>query len=291
MQPFLNPIETQTLVSGHTTSGCSNYRIGDANILSEPGSWLRELQPFINPTDSGANHSTLSPDISTLGRLSSYVSPSPHNLGSVIDEFPSRNVPGDYIIDTDHRRSARHHTTHSSVRYFCIVCGNSSFRDKETWKRHQQCHYPETEFVCSPGGSVLSTLGDRICAFCDAKNPNAGHMAGHKAHGHQITFARKDFFVRHLKTCHNVSDARKHIEMWSSKPSARVLGCGFCIMTFNGTTSWLSHTAQHMEDGRTAADWDLCTVVHSLLSQSHVASDWQALLHGAFLEQNPPTIS
>lgn len=62
-------------------------------------------------------------------------------------------------------------------------------------------------------------------------------------------------------------------------------------MAFNDPNGRLSHMAQHMDDGCTRADWDLCNVVRSLLSQPRVALDWQAVLHECFSDRNPATIS
>lgn len=58
-------------------------------------------------------------------------------------------------------------------------------------------------------------------------------------------------------------------------------------MSFDNTTSRLSHIAQHMEDGCTTTHWDRCNVVRSLLSQPRVALDWQAVLREYVGEQHP----
>jgi hypothetical protein len=305
MGPFLNP--TETLRSGHITSEWGTHHTDGTNIFPGPGSWPPGPQLFINSTNSGANHSLISLNPSTsymysladasehgpeqaLRPLSSDVSLSPYNRGSIVDEYPSRNIPGGYSVGINHRCLARHHTTNFEIKYFCTVCGDKPFKDKDTWRRHERCHYPDIEYVCSPSGPVLFTPDGERCAFCNAEDPDPGHLAGHKAQScyeKKEKWARKDTFVRHLRTQHGVSDASRQVEMWSIKPPARVLGCGFCVMSFDNTTSRLSHIAQHMEDGCTTTHWDRCNVVRSLLSQPRVALDWQAVLREYVGEQHP----
>lgn len=278
--PFLNPTETQTLGSGHTTSEWGTHRTDGTYLSSGPGSWPPGPQLFSNPTTSGASHSLIAPNPSTscmynlpdasehgpeqaLGPLSSDISRPPHNRGSIVDGFSSRNIPGGYPVAIGPRRSAN---------YFCTDC-NETFKDKASWKRHERDHYPDIVYVCLPSGPVLFTPDGERCAFCNAEDSDPGHLAGHKAQScykQKRQWARKDLFVRHLKTKHSVSDTDRQVEMWSYRPPARLLGCGFCIMSFNDTTSWLSHIAQHMEGGCTRADWDRCNVVRSLLSKSRV---------------------
>jgi hypothetical protein len=196
-----------------------------------------------------------------------------HSLGSS-RSHGSRNSLHSYGSGhkKDRRRRKRNALTASRTQaasehrpFQCTFC-TDTFRTKYDWTRHEKSlHLSLEKWICAPLGDVITdpTTGERVCVYCEEKNPSAEHL---ETHGHSQceekgmdsrTFYRKDHLRQHLRLVHGVPMI-KSMDSWKSEATYIKCRCGFCRQEFTSWTERCDHIAKHFRNGAKMKDWRGC---------------------------------
>ncbi|RAH42407.1 uncharacterized protein BO95DRAFT_370815 [Aspergillus brunneoviolaceus CBS 621.78] len=145
--------------------------------------------------------------------------------------------------------------------YQCTFC-TDSFRTKYDWERHEKAlHLPVDLWTCAPDGGIVVLEGTRTCVFCQASNPETGHLLDRhdyfacqsRADG-QRTFSRKDHLRQHLKLTHSAEYHSGIMDGWRTSRTI-VSRCGLCDATFATWKERMDHVGAHFKNGADMAEW------------------------------------
>ena len=147
--------------------------------------------------------------------------------------------------------------------YQCtFICPDESycphfFKDHTDWKRHEETHYPQRQWVCLIRGSQTGA----VCHVCSGSIDLVGAVSN-LTHAACLTsgvrqghfFHRKDKLLAHVRLDH---DCHVSCDSWYknvSSPWKRQ--CGFCGRTFADWDTRCNHVGQHFLDGmKMDPDW------------------------------------
>ncbi|KAH8698768.1 hypothetical protein BGW36DRAFT_294401 [Talaromyces proteolyticus] len=143
----------------------------------------------------------------------------------------------------------------------CTFC-TDSFPAKYDWQRHEKSlHLALEKWGCAPqGGVMLTSDGQKACAFCREPNPTEDHLETHNYSSCQEktmqerTFYRKDHLNQHLRLMHNVK-FDSWMNQWRSTTSEIKSRCGFCDAQFTTWKDRADHLAQHFKNGADMSQW------------------------------------
>ncbi|KAI9764592.1 MAG: hypothetical protein M1840_008321 [Geoglossum simile] len=185
--------------------------------------------------------------------------------------------------------------------YKCTYgCGGDS-QNKSDWKRHEETHEPQKEYICllnTPGWIVTPDDPTTIeCQFCTKRFPASSQpqMESHLSVTHLVSrclstqvshrtpFKRPDHLHQHLKT-HHPSPRSTHWKTWNRPTATRKSGwgCGFCGAFLRSWAERVDHVGEHFKRGGIGyREWDVGKVVAGLLSGvAGVKDSWVALVKG-----------
>ncbi|RAH85979.1 hypothetical protein BO86DRAFT_286810, partial [Aspergillus japonicus CBS 114.51] len=213
------------------------------------------------------------PSTSTLGH--SHSSGSEASLGHHTHYQPVQRPPTPMngrrsLSGRRHRRrqkpprpndSQAHRQTREDRPYQCTFC-TDSFRTKYDWERHEKTlHLPVDLWTCAPDGGIVVVDGTRTCVFCQAPDPETGHLLDRhnyfacqsRADG-QRTFSRKDHLRQHLKLTHSAEYHSGIMDGWRASRTI-VSRCGLCDATFATWKERVDHVGAHFKNGADMAEW------------------------------------
>jgi ankyrin repeat protein len=144
--------------------------------------------------------------------------------------------------------------------YQCTFGCDIRFSSRSDFRRHEEIHCPQNEWICCYKLPSSFSEEDAKCAFCHETNPTPNHID--REHNCQPcldkprTFRRKDKFQLHLATKHNQSFITSNMESWcrpiASKFNRR---CGFCGHWLKTWLERINHIADHFSEGWDMSQW------------------------------------
>lgn len=165
-----------------------------------------------------------------------------------------RNVP-QYVSQKKNKEKSA-----ASRPFHCTFCVDT-FATKYDWARHEKSmHIALEKWTCAPEGGVIQALDQRICAFCQAVNPDEAHMEGHNYSACQEkvkeerTFYRKDHLNQHLKLMHGTKFLPS-MSSWKMAVDDIRSKCGFCPTVTKTWQQRVDHLAAHFKNGSTMDSW------------------------------------
>ncbi|KAI9774249.1 MAG: hypothetical protein M1839_001751 [Geoglossum umbratile] len=222
-----------------------------------------------------------------------------------------------YLTPTDDLNMAAQHAFHDTPStistitespsaaidrpYKCTYgCGGDS-QNKSDWKRHEETHEPQKEYICllnTPGWIATPDDPTTIeCQFCTKRFPASSQpqMESHLSTTHLVArclstplshrtpFKRPDHLHQHLKT-HHPSPRSTHWKTWNRPTATRKSGwgCGFCGAFLRSWAERVDHVGEHFKRGGVGfGEWDVGRVVAGLVGGvAGVRERWAALMKG-----------
>lgn len=148
-----------------------------------------------------------------------------------------------------------------AVQFQCTFCLSTELTEK-TWKRHEERHVPQREYVCMPNDRPYLD-GHDICVFCGASGHSHSilcedkHARCVRRARQQRTFDRKDKLVQHIDAYHKTAVDDAVLKAWETiLPGAQIrFVCGFCGEENMLWDDRASHISRHFRDRLDMTSW------------------------------------
>ncbi|KAH0545384.1 hypothetical protein FGG08_000525 [Glutinoglossum americanum] len=145
----------------------------------------------------------------------------------------------------------------------CTYRCDIAFSSRSDFKRHEERHCPQTEWICCHGLLFSFTEDNIKCVFCGEMDPAVEHLdLEHNCQqclekpAHQRTFKRKDKFREHLAKKHNQSLITPDMESWCHSVATEFnKQCGFCGYELRTWSERIDHIANHFTEGCDMSEW------------------------------------
>lgn len=228
-----------------------------------------------------SNHTSTHPSVAkSIKAISPHLS---NNPSSALTAVHSLLTPVQTVLPaSSHNTSALARPANPNHTYWCTVCCNRSYKNRDDWKKHEKEH--EIKYICMLNGLFETTEDGKRCFLCGDVDPADNHHLAHNfgpclAAADRPSFKRRYDMVTHLKAAHDISSGGIIADKWLHKSSKKAWSCGFCIQLFPSLKDRLKHiSTEHFDKGQSINDWIFSKVIQGLLLQPGIQEAWQHLL-------------